>query len=315
METTFTTNFPQLNSPVQEYRKEYLGTVTYEGWCHAGVTLTSKPIWVIRKTTIVSNLTTYEYALNGEHKAIWDDRTTYFTTVTPPYLNTYSTDFDGANDYVGFNAAALNAELDTVDYTVSLWVKLDQLVSTRTLFCIGNSASNTPLQGLVWVLATGVVEFVSRNAAGTLIDAASVSPNLLTTGVWYHITCVRTGKIGLLYINGAGVATSAAATDLGSISCNTATLGVAIRATTTSYLDGKIDEVSIWNKALSTVEIQEIYNVGFPTNCIGHSAAANLIHYYRMGDGDTFPDVTDNTGTNNGLCVNMVSSAFNTDIP
>jgi len=39
---------------------------------------------------------------------------------------------------------------------------------------------------------------------------------------------------------------------------------------------------------LNAAQISEIYNSGTPKNLLNHSASANLVSYFRMGDGDTW---------------------------
>ena len=49
---------------------------------------------------------------------------------------------------------------------------------------------------------------------------------------------------------------------------------------------GYIDEVSVWEKALSSSEVSAIYNSGVPTDLSEHSAASDLVSWWRMGDND-----------------------------
>ena len=66
-----------------------------------------------------------------------------------------------------------------------------------------------------------------------------------------------------------------------------------------------MDEVSIYNRVLSGAHITAIYN--------GGDASVDLVtdgltpsHWYRMGDEDTFPTITDNVGTFDLTMLNMV---------
>ena len=62
---------------------------------------------------------------------------------------------------------------------------------------------------------------------------------------------------------------------------------------------GKLDEVSIWTKALGVSEINAIFNSGAPGDLSTHTAAASLLSWWRMGDNDggTGTTVTDVQGT------------------
>ena len=45
------------------------------------------------------------------------------------------------------------------------------------------------------------------------------------------------------------------------------------------------------------------------------SASANLLSYYRMGDGDTFPTISDNKGSVDATMINMTAGDFEADVP
>ena len=67
---------------------------------------------------------------------------------------------------------------------------------------------------------------------------------------------------------------------------------------------GNIDELSIWNKILNLSEITELYNAGIKTDLPSHSAYSNLLHWWRMGDGNVNigvgSTITDQRGSANG---------------
>ena len=56
----------------------------------------------------------------------------------PPIANTYSLDFDGANDYIN---ATLSSQVFNGDFTLSMWINADTNPSFATVFQLG-SASN-----------------------------------------------------------------------------------------------------------------------------------------------------------------------------
>ena len=83
------------------------------------------------------------------------------------------------------------------------------------------------------------------------------------------------------------------------------------RFTSGSYADGHIDEVAIFNTELSATDVENIYNSGLPNDLTGTSG---LVSWWRMGDGDTAPTITDNGGGgNNGTMESF--STFSTDVP
>ena len=78
---------------------------------------------------------------------------------------------------------------------------------------------------------------------------------------------------------------------------------------TNGYFQGNIDEVAVWNSDQSS-NISSIYNGGIPTDL----SSLSPLSWWRCGDGDTAPTLTDNgSGGNNGTMENF--STFSTDVP
>ena len=85
-------------------------------------------------------------------------------------------------------------------------------------------------------------------------------------------------------------------------------------------LDGNIDEIGWWDgSTLTAAEVTAIYNSGEPL-CLqsdsgDYASSGDLTSYWRMGDGDTFPTVTDQVGSNDGTMTNMGSEDIVSDVP
>ena len=86
---------------------------------------------------------------------------------------------------------------------------------------------------------------------------------ILTTKQWYHVAVTSGGGISTLYLNGTNVAS-------GNLPFNTpAGSQLFIGAINNYQTIGLIDELSIYNRALSQAEIQAIYNAGIGGKCTG----------------------------------------------
>jgi len=85
----------------------------------------------------------------------------------------------------------------------------------------------------------------------------------LTIGTWYFISATwDTGGTMTLYLNGSSVATN---TSTGTYSLSMTprlTIGTWWDSPLSGTLKGKVDEVGIWSRALSSSEITELYNSG-----------------------------------------------------
>jgi len=81
-------------------------------------------------------------------------------------------------------------------------------------------------------------------------------------------------------------------------------------------LDGNIDEVTIWDTSVLTAsEIEDLWNLGAPIDPSILTTSANLVSWYRMGDGDTYPTILDHAGSNDATMNNMDSGNFQLNVP
>jgi len=76
----------------------------------------------------------------------------------------------------------------------------------------------------------------------------------------------------------------------------------------------RVDEVAIWDTDESS-NISSIYNSGSPFDL--STLTNDPLHWWRMGDGDTFPFLLDSGNQNNCIFVmnNMTSSDIVNDVP
>jgi hypothetical protein len=78
----------------------------------------------------------------------------------------------------------------------------------------------------------------------------------------------------------------------------------------TSFYDGNVDEVAFWDSDQS-LNLNSVYNSGVPNDI---SSLSPLL-WYRMGDSDVYPTISDNAGSNDATMQNMSSSNFVADVP
>ncbi len=151
-------------------------------------------------------------------------------------------DFDG-DDYISVGALPT---LSTA-YSMSLWVKLDRNnveqrftdVTTST-FTLRNRT--TGAWNFHWALLGGG----SSDSIGTTIGA---------TGVWTHLAATHDGTTASLYIN--GVLDSSKVQTTHDFSGRTFTIG---GLNVSHFTDGVIDDVRIYNRALTPEEITNLFN-------------------------------------------------------
>jgi hypothetical protein len=117
-----------------------------------------------------------------------------------------------------------------------------------------------------------------------------------------------------LYLNGTAIALSTITNNLTSSILNSVDAFIGQFASG-QFLNAKLDEVTIWSTDLTASEVLALYNGGSISDPSLHTKASDLAHYYRMGDGDTYPIISDSIGSVDGTMTNMASSSFSRDLP
>jgi len=200
---------------------------------------------------------------------------------TPALLNNFSLEFDGTNDYVNMGNVC---NLGTSDFTISGWINATDYTNNQSFVSKYEDGNNR------WYFGTDSSDrpiFYSKKDGSAVLNLTGT--DVVTENVWHHfaISCDRDGTENL-YID--GVLNASAICSDGDID-NAGDLHIGRYSTT--YHQGNIDEVAIWDKALSATEIAAIYNqkIGSSTimdlsyDTVDYKSSDNLIAYYRMGDG------------------------------
>ncbi len=166
--------------------------------------------------------------------------------------------FDGVDDYV---SVPDNADWDfgMNDFTIDLWIRFDQL--KHSMFIHQQSGSNFGGFEFDFQPPSGMLVF-SRNGNDGGI-ARAWSPQ---TSTWYHLAVTRTDGTYKLYVNGAQQGNEEA--DPLPVADVTGIVRIGSWAgSNLYYVDGLIDEVDVFHRALSATEIQSIYSAGSGGKC------------------------------------------------
>ena len=197
------------------------------------------------------------------------------------YFSNLSMTFDGVDDYV--DCGQLSALSGATEFTVSGWFKQTAIDQQEFLWATYTSVSNM-ISLYTWT--DGNLYFDFRNGATTYgwFDYST----LVNSGEWFHCACVFDGTGAAdadkfkIYING----TSATLSFFGTLPTSTnATQGDFLIGKSDGWsqtFTGAIDDFSVYDSAKSISEIATIYNSGIPKD---ESATANLVGYWRMGEG------------------------------
>ncbi|HQF77501.1 MAG TPA: Ig-like domain-containing protein [Spirochaetota bacterium] len=157
---------------------------------------------------------------------------------------------DGGNYYLDTNITKLDG-----DFTLSAWINYTGAEASRPIISKYNT-SDANSQFNLQIDTNGNLNFFMGDGSGkgiTLNGNNDPASDLIADN-WYHVAVSMNGANGALYING---------TETGSGSFTgtrqTGTNGINIGRYLSQYFKGKIDDVHIYNYALTAAEIRSIY--------------------------------------------------------
>lgn len=271
---------------------------------------------------------------NGE-----DSETIVLTVSTPPFSNTKSVQFNN-QDYLGGNAALLESDLGRSGngsgasdaWSIAFWFKgSSNSTGGQTIFYFGdNDVDNGGHLSLRFLGNSDSL----RLQYGSLYNYLrwNGANNLLPAGTWKHVMiCYDGGTTGAssgdindyysrftFYVDGVDV-TSGGSWSNGNygwssgIDADNLRVG---RYASGNYMQSscKVDELAVWDSDQGS-NVSTIYNSGTPFDF--STLATQPKHWWRMGDGDTYPNLQDNGTEANCVFVmyNMTSADIVSDVP
>lgn len=267
-----------------------------------------------------------------------DSETITINVSSPPFSNSKSIQFQN-QDWLGANASLLSDVLGRTGngsgagdaWTISFYWKGSSANQGQTIFYFGdNDVSNGGYIQLMQINSSG--NKLLRLKYGTnnnnlRIQTASGS---ITENTWHHIlitydggtTGSSSGNISdyysrfKIFVDGSEQTTNNSNSNFGytgSLDADNLRVG---RFNSGNYMrnGSKVDELSVWDSDQSA-NISDIYNSGAPFDLSTLGTAPK--HWWRMGDGDTFPFIQD-VGTE-ANCIfqmyNMTVADIVNDVP
>jgi hypothetical protein len=162
--------------------------------------------------------------------------------------------FDGVDDYVAIPDSPL---LNYSDFTYDAWIAPDASSPSGDNYIICKGVNGTYLP-LIYISGNNGSQYWR-----VIIDGGTLSGGTVTYG-FQHVAVTRQGSTGNLYVDGVLVDTETVGpTAAGGYQL---VLGKIIDFPSNLF-KGKIDELEVFNTALSQVDIQSIYNAGSFGKC------------------------------------------------
>ncbi len=169
--------------------------------------------------------------------------------------------FDGLDDLVQISHDALLPLYTHYHFSVAMWVKGMAGQPDRRVFSEASTTTNNTLFnfGTDNTGATGEFDAYIRNDANAAVLAHTHSLGTLYDNEWHHFAWVdRYGQV-TLYIDGVPDAALFNYTR-GGLTCDTTTVGGILRAAPSYWFSGAIDDVRLYNSALTPEQIDELIN-------------------------------------------------------
>lgn len=158
-------------------------------------------------------------------------------------------DLNGSSGYVALPGGILAG---ATNFSIALWVRLDTVSTWSRLFDFGTGTGANMF--LTPRSSTGTARFaITTGGAGG--EQRIDGPAALPSGAWTHVAVTRSGNLGVLYVNGAEVARNTALTVSPAALGNTTQNWLGRSQYADPYLDGAIDNVRLYSRALSAAEV------------------------------------------------------------
>lgn len=170
-----------------------------------------------------------------------------------------SVDFDGSNDYINFGDLTL-FELET-PFTLSAWINRETTSLTGTIMSKYTTSSNQ--REWYWAVnSSGGVQLVTYPDG--INGQGLTTTQQINTNTWYHlVTTFDTDGTVKHYINGQLDSTSTFASTTIFHGGGSARIGhLQQGGTNNNPFNGKIDDVRIYNYALTSAQVKTLYNNG-----------------------------------------------------
>ena len=173
--------------------------------------------------------------------------------------------FDGASGLLVPDNAALN--LGTSDFSIGVWIKTDQ---TSKMMVWQESGSGGPNDNQNWLrigdnTTDRMLRFdVEDSNGGAILNVGDADfAGGVSDGSWHHVVCVREGSITKMYIDGTFIKELDKA-PIRDVS-NEQAFKIGLQETEPgvygAYFAGALDDLVVYNKALSAAEVTELFGL------------------------------------------------------
>jgi len=202
-------------------------------------------------------------------------------------------DFDGNGDYVSLG---IGVTVTSTSHTILGWFKSPDLSVTRVIHSQTNSNTASSKMISLELSETGNVVYYRRLSVSPW-SFSITSPNSYDDDNWHFVvatTSLGTNNNFTLYVDGIQVASTTNVYSLMSYVDNRRIGNARMQSGDAYYFNGLIDEVMIFNRALTNIEVNQLYREPF---CMFERRINPALFYVTAGGIIVEPSAIEITGS------------------
>jgi hypothetical protein len=176
-----------------------------------------------------------------------------------------SADFEAANsEYLSITDGAQIGLGITGDMSVCFWHKPETIVNLDQYLAKYQTTGDNRCWKVREEATDGIAVLISSDGTSGGLTTATTPNGQLSVGTWVHVAFVYDGTDIRIYINGSLASNGAnnPKAYTGGIADKPSNFQIGVQHAGTSYIDGLMDEVAVFSRALSALEVDGIYNNG-----------------------------------------------------
>ncbi|MEM9251987.1 MAG: Ig-like domain-containing protein, partial [Planctomycetota bacterium] len=154
--------------------------------------------------------------------------------------------FDGSTSYAKSDVVVFDPSISAL--TAAAWVRLDQLPTSAAAIIL--SQDDGSATGRTWLEVGAVDDKLRSNLGGVQTGGGPA----LQAGAWYHVAVTHDAGTVRVYLDGEEIASGQRTVE----SADGALVFGSHKSTTSNYLDGVIDDIRVYNRAMSDLEIEAL---------------------------------------------------------
>jgi hypothetical protein len=205
-----------------------------------------------------------------------------------------SYNFDGINDWI--EVANWNKILGNNSFTLSYWIYQESNLGWTVSFGVSNDGEGFTSGSYHW----------GTNSIGGQIWKYNFSSTTNTTielNKWTNVIFKYDSNILSIYKNGVFV--SSQLVNYTSTNISAGSFNIGKQLSFSEYYKGKIDDIGIWNRALTQSEITSLYTQNYVSQIPSYIPSNGLVAYYPFNGNANDASVNGNNGTVNGATLDV----------